>query len=128
MTYHILIADDATMNRSLIKDILSKNLYDISFEEAINGVEVLEIVGRTQIDLIILDLVMPVMDGFETLKRLKSIPAYHDIPVIVNSAITEIKSIEQTLKEGAVDYFTKPCSLGNMIFANVLAFLSSSLI
>ncbi len=114
MTYHILIADDATMNRSLIKDILSKNLYDISFEEAINGEEVLEIVGRTQIDLIILDLVMPVMDGFETLKRLKSVPAYHDIPVIVNSAITEIKSIEQTLKEGAVDYFTKPLSPDDM--------------
>ena len=114
MTYHILIADDATMNRSLIKDILSKNLYDISFEEAINGEEVLEIVGRTLIDLIILDLVMPIMDGFETLKRLKSNPAFHDIPVIVNSAITEIKSIEQTLKEGAVDYFTKPLSPNEM--------------
>jgi len=114
MTYHILIADDATMNRSLIKDILSKNLYDISFEEAINGVEVLEIVSRTQIDLIILDLVMPVMDGFETLKWLKKSPEYHDIPVIVNSAITEIKSIEQTLKEGAVDYFTKPLSPNDM--------------
>lgn len=114
MIYHILIADDATMNRSLIKDILSKNLYDISFEEAINGVEVLEIVARTQIDLIILDLVMPVMDGFETLKRLKSSPDFHDIPVIVNSAITEIKSIEQTLKEGAVDYFTKPLSPNDM--------------
>ena len=114
MTYHILIADDATMNRSLIKDILSKNLYDISFEEAINGEEVLEIVSRTQIDLIILDLIMPVMDGFETLRRLKKNPAYHDIPVIVNSAITEIKSIEQTLKEGAVDYFTKPLSPNDM--------------
>ncbi len=114
MTYNILIADDATMNRSLIKDILSKNLYDISFEEAINGEEVLEIVARVQIDLIILDLVMPVMDGFETMKRLKSIPAYHDIPVIVNSAITEIESIEQTLKIGAVDYFTKPLSPNDM--------------
>ncbi len=114
MTYHILIADDATMNRALIKDILSKNLYDISFEEAINGEEVLEIVSRTQIDLIILDLVMPVMDGFETMKRLRSNPEYHDIPVIVNSSITEIKSIEQTLKNGAVDYFTKPLSPNDM--------------
>lgn len=114
MTYHILIADDATMNRSLIKDILSKNLYDISIEEAVNGEEVLEIVSRTQIDLIILDLVMPVMDGFETLKRLKNNPASHDIPVIVNSALKEIKSIEETLKKGAVDYFTKPLSPDDM--------------
>ena len=114
MTYHILIADDASMNRSLIKDILSQNLDQVTFEEAINGEEVLRIVEQSQIDLIILDLVMPVMDGYETLKRLKNHPVHHDIPVIVNSAITEIKSIEETLKVGAVDYFTKPLSPNDM--------------
>lgn len=114
MTYHILIADDASMNRSLIKDILSQNLDQVTFEEAINGEEVLRIVEQSQIDLIILDLVMPVMDGYEALKRLKNHPVHHDIPVIVNSAITEIKSIEETLKVGAVDYFTKPLSPNDM--------------
>jgi sigma-B regulation protein RsbU (phosphoserine phosphatase) len=66
------------------------------------------------VDLIILDLVMPIMDGYETLRWLKKHPEFHDIPVIVNSAITEINSIEQTLKEGAVDYFTKPLSPNDM--------------
>ena len=114
MPYHILIADDATMNRSLIKNILSKSLVGAEFSEAINGEEVLAAVQYSQIDLIILDLIMPVMDGFQTLKWLKKHPEFHDIPVIVNSAITEIKSIEETLKEGAVDYFTKPLSPNDM--------------
>lgn len=114
MAYHILIADDATMNRSLIRDILSKNLKNATFSEAINGTEVLEIVKYGAVDLIILDLVMPIMDGYETLRWLKKHPEFHDIPVIVNSAITEINSIEQTLKEGAVDYFTKPLSPNDM--------------
>lgn len=114
MSYHILIADDATMNRSLIRDILSKSLPNVQFAEAANGEEVLEIVQFSQVDLIILDLVMPIMDGYEALRWLKKHPEFHDIPVIVNSAITEIRSIEQTLKEGAVDYFTKPLSPNDM--------------
>jgi len=114
VTYRILIADDAAMNRVLIKKILAQNLEQVVFEEAINGQEVLDIVARMPVDLILLDLIMPVMDGYETLKYLKKDPLYHDIPVIVNSAITEIQSIENTLKEGAIDYFTKPLSPNDM--------------
>lgn len=114
MPYHILIADDAKMNRFLVKDILSKNLTNVTFEEAVDGLEVLEIVEKSAIDLIILDLIMPKMDGYETLKKLKSHPIHRDIPVIVNSAITEIKSIEKTLEDGAIDYFTKPLSPNDM--------------
>lgn len=114
MSYRILIADDALMNRMLIKRILEQSLEDCEFEEAENGKVVLEIVHDMDIDLIILDLIMPVMDGYETLKHLKESPEHHDIPVIVNSAITEIRSIEETLKVGAIDYFTKPLSQNDM--------------
>lgn len=114
MSYRILIADDALMNRMLIKRILEQSLEDCEFEEAENGKVVLEIVHEMDIDLIILDLIMPVMDGYETLKHLKESPEHHDIPVIVNSAITEIRSIEETLKVGAIDYFTKPLSQNDM--------------
>ncbi len=114
MPYCIVIADDATMNRLLIKNILSAALPDVVFEEALNGQEVLDIVARVSVDLIMLDLVMPVMDGYTALRALKSDARYQDIPVIVNSAITEIKSIEDTLKVGAVDYFTKPLSPNDM--------------
>jgi len=112
--YKILIADDATLNRVLVKNVLEKNLEDIVFLEAVNGKEVLEIVNNTEVDLIILDLIMPVLDGYETLTSLKANPKFKDIPVIVNSSITEIRSIELTLKEGAMDYFTKPLSPDEM--------------
>lgn len=114
MSHHILIADDAAMNRRLVKNILSPGLPNSIFGEAANGEEVIEYVKYNQVDLIILDLLMPIMDGYETLKWLKQMPQYHDIPVIVNSAITAIKSIEETLKEGAIDYFTKPLTTNDM--------------
>ena len=76
MSYHILIADDATMNRTLIRDILTKSLPNAKFTEAVNGEDVLDIVQFSQVDLIILDLVMPVMDGYETLRWLKKHPEF----------------------------------------------------
>lgn len=114
MSYQILIADDASINRRLIRDILKNSLLNVTFHEAENGHEVLAILDKKQIDLIILDLVMPEMDGFETLRNIKENPLHHDIPVIVNSSITEIHSIESILQEGAVDYFTKPLSVDDM--------------
>lgn len=108
--YNILIADDVSMNRMLIRSILKNKLKDIEYFEAENGEVVLEVVKNHTIDLIILDLIMPVKDGFETLKFLKSSMLYHHIPVIVNSALSEITSIEKTLEMGAMEYFTKPFS------------------
>jgi CheY-like chemotaxis protein len=70
MSHHILIADDAAMNRKLVKNILSPGLPNSIFGEAANGEEVIEYVKYNQVDLIILDLLMPVMDGYETLKWL----------------------------------------------------------
>lgn len=108
--YKILIADDVSMNRMLIRSILKSKLEDIEYIEAENGQVVIEKVEKEEIDLIILDLIMPKKDGFETLEYLKSHPLYHHIPVIVNSALGEIGSIEKTLEMGATEYFTKPFS------------------
>lgn len=110
MKLKVIVADDVKMNRRLIVDVLKQKLTDIDFIEAKDGLEVLAYVEAFEVDLIILDLVMPRMDGFEVLKALKSVDKTMDIPIIVNSAITDIKSIENTLKEGAMDYFTKPLS------------------
>jgi len=108
--YNILIADDVSMNRMLIRSILKNKLEDITYFEAENGEVVLDIVRNNTIDLIILDLIMPIMDGFEALKTLKEDIEYKHIPVIVNSALSEITSIEKTLEMGAMEYFTKPFS------------------
>lgn len=110
MSHNVLVADDGKMNRFIIKKILNENIDNVKIFEAINGLEVFEILEDEDIDLIILDLIMPKKNGFDTLKDLKSHNRYKDIPVIVSSTITEISSIEETLESGAVDYFTKPFS------------------
>jgi sigma-B regulation protein RsbU (phosphoserine phosphatase) len=108
--YNILVADDIAVNRRVLADVLIKNLDNINILEAKNGLEVLEIIDREEIDLLILDLIMPQMDGYEVLKRIKINSKYSHIPVIVNSGISDIKSIKLTLEEGAIDYFIKPLS------------------
>lgn len=114
MSYNILIADDVFVNRKLMKLILSKKLGDLVFYEAENGIDALKIIGENEIDLIILDLMMPEKDGYEVLGELKSSNMYNDIPVIVNSALGDLESIEKTLEIGAFDYFTKPLSKEQM--------------
>jgi phosphoserine phosphatase RsbU/P len=114
MPRNIMIADDVKMNRVLLIDILDAKLKDAVFYEAQNGLEVLQIVNKVEIDLIILDLIMPVKDGYQVLKELKADPNTADIPVIVSSAISDIKSIEDTLRDGAIDYFTKPLTRQDM--------------
>lgn len=114
MPHNILIADDVKMNRVLLIDVLNSKLKDANFIEAENGMEVMQLVEKEDIDLIILDLIMPILDGYAVLKELKSKPETMDIPVIVNSAISDIKSIEDTLRQGAIDYFTKPLTRQDM--------------
>ena len=113
MYKNILVADDIRMNRTLVIDILRQKFEEINFFEAKTGIEALEIIENNDIDLIILDLIMPEMDGYEVLNRLTD-SCYSDVPVIVSSAVSDIESIEQTLMKGANDYFTKPLSLNDM--------------
>jgi len=114
MTYKVIVADDVRMNRTLMMDVLNKKVDHLEFLEAANGVEVIDLLKDNEVDLIILDLIMPVMDGYKVLKYLKNDEHFSDIPIIVNSAIHEIGSIEETLKAGASDYFTKPLSFDDM--------------
>lgn len=101
----ILIADDARVNRTFMKLCLRGHGYQ--FLEAENGQEVLAILQTQPVDLIILDLMMPVMDGFTCLQRLKAEPRYAALPVIVNSSLEDMPTIEQALEVGSYDYFIK---------------------
>ena len=104
----ILIVDDISINRKLIKAVISKNMTELNFYEASDGVQALEIIYHNQVDLIFLDLLMPKLDGFGFLKEIKSSDRYSNIPVIVSSAIDEIEYVKKALELGADDYFTKP--------------------
>lgn len=111
MVHHIIVADDVKMNRKLIIDVLSNWLPEATFIEAANGFEVMKCLEAYEgVSLVMLDLVMPEMDGHEVLRKMKADDRFMHIPVIVNSAMTDKKSIRDTLEEGAIDYFMKPLS------------------
>ena len=104
---HVLIVDDVSMNRKLIKVILEK-IDNISILEANDGYKALEIIKSKPISVVILDLMMPGMDGLQVLTRIKENPATQNISVIMCSAVSEINMIEDALTLGALDYFMKP--------------------
>jgi CheY-like chemotaxis protein len=102
----ILIVDDETVNLNLLKEMLAKQGYTFSF--ATNGKKALEVVSAAHPDLILLDIMMPEMDGWEVLKRLKKDKQYRDIPVIVQTALESPEDFERGLSLGAYYYVTKP--------------------
>jgi serine phosphatase RsbU (regulator of sigma subunit) len=102
----ILIVDDEPFN----VDYLEQELDDLNFQtiSAANGREALEQVAGQSPDVILLDIMMPVMDGFEVLRRLKAEPAWRDIPVVIISALTDMDSVVRGIESGADDYLPKP--------------------
>src|SRR5512141_964038 len=98
----ILIVDDEPFNVDYLEQELEELDYDTV--SASNGQEALERVQIECPDLILLDIMMPVMDGFEVLSRLKANTATRDLPVIVISANTDLKSVVKGIQMGAEDY------------------------
>lgn len=114
MAYNILIADDMLLNRKLIRRALEQKISNVNFLEAEDGHKALEYIYKGAVDIIILDLIMPKKNGFEVIKAVKSQEEYRDIPIIVNSAMDEIDTIQEALELGATDYFTKPLTMQQM--------------
>jgi len=106
-TVHILVAEDNDFYRNIIIRHLKFEGYgDIS--GVLNGREALEIIESKLIDVILLDINMPELNGFEVLKRLKNNKNYRDIPVIMISADEELESVVKCIELGAEDYLPKP--------------------
>ena len=102
----ILIVDDTQRNIQVLGSILMKEKYQISVAK--NGLEALKVVKNVMPDIILLDIMMPELDGFETCKRLKESDKTKDIPVIFLTAKIETEDIIKGFELGAVDYITKP--------------------
>ncbi|MBC1267615.1 response regulator, partial [Trichormus variabilis FSR] len=105
-TSFILVVDDTLTNLEIISEALIGAGFEVA--TAVDGKKALEQIQSRVPDLILLDVMMPVMDGFETCKNLKIQPETHDIPVIFMTAITDTNSKVEALSLGAVDYITKP--------------------
>jgi PleD family two-component response regulator len=102
----ILIVDDEPFN----VDYLEQELEDLDYDtvSASNGQHALDQVAAQEPDLLLLDIMMPVMDGFEVLARLKADSRWRDIPVVVISAMSDLDSVVRGIRLGADDYLPKP--------------------
>lgn len=101
----ILIVDDNATNIDLLVNTLRT---DYHLGIAKSGAKALEYIGKQKPDLVLLDIMMPGMDGFEVCRRLKAAPSTGDIPIIFITAMTETVDKTQGFELGAVDYITKP--------------------
>jgi putative two-component system response regulator len=106
MTSAILIVDDDPAGRQTLESILEGQGYRLEMAE--NGLEALEKARQILPDVILLDVMMPGMDGFEVCQRIRSDPLLAEIPVIMLTALDDKKSLLDGLESGADDYITKP--------------------
>lgn len=111
--YKILIVDDVPVNNLLVEKMLAR--YKFNMRSACNGKECMEAVEAEKPNLILLDLMMPVMDGFQVLKEIKGNPELADIKVVVLSALNTNEDIIKAYNMGANDFITKPIILEKLV-------------
>ncbi len=105
-TPKILIADDNAANRELLEAYLAN--FDCETEMAVDGAETLTRVAEFQPDLILLDVMMPKLNGFEVCRQLKSNPATAKIMILMVTALNELGDIERAVAAGTDDFLSKP--------------------
>ncbi|WP_297441286.1 HD domain-containing phosphohydrolase [Sulfurimonas sp.] len=106
MTSKVLIIDDVIENIQVAMNILKEERYDFSYAK--NGEEALKLLDVNNFDLVLLDIMMPGIDGYEVCHRMKNDPRLLDIPVIFLTAKSDIDSMTKAFAVGGVDYITKP--------------------
>jgi len=109
----ILVIDDSLTNVVLLQAVLNNKGYSI--DTALNVKEAYELMTKRMPKLILLDLLMPKINGFEFLEKLKSDKKYNNIPVVVVSALTDEDTISKVYKMGAVNYIKKPVDLNYLL-------------
>ena len=105
-TSTVMVVDDDDQNRDLLSRLIRHDHYDIV--TASSGAEALQRAGSSKLDLVLLDLVMPGLNGFEVLRALKNKESTNQVPVIMVSGVDDIEGISTCLESGAEDYVLKP--------------------
>jgi len=103
---HILVVEDTPFNANILSILLTKNNFEVSVAE--NGEMALDMAQQKHPHLILLDIMMPGIDGFETCRRLKADSQTQNIPVIFMSALTDTDDKVKGFEVGGLDYITKP--------------------
>jgi sigma-B regulation protein RsbU (phosphoserine phosphatase) len=103
---HLLVADDDAPNREMLARRLQRQGYRVSL--ASSGLEVLRLVRTRKFDLVLLDMIMPGLDGYQVLTKMKSDPVLADVPVIILSSLDQENNVARCIEAGAEDYISKP--------------------
>lgn len=111
--YKILVVDDNVKNIQVLANVLSEKDYDVEY--ALNGPDALQLVASENFDLILLDIMMPEMDGFEVCRSIKKDENKREIPIIFLTAKTDTESIQKAFKTGGVDYVSKPFNIDELL-------------
>jgi CheY-like chemotaxis protein len=101
-----LLVDDNRVNRMVLRRGLAEQGVDAI--EAEDGQQALDVLASARVDVILLDLPMPVLDGYATLERIKADEALRHLPVIVITAVEDLESVVRCTELGATDYLPKP--------------------
>lgn len=109
MSYNVLIVDDSSSMRKVIKKILQISGFDVGeIFEASNGKEALEVLNSKWVDLILSDIHMPVMDGYQFISELRKIDEFKDVPVVLITTEGDEKKLQKIIAMGAQGYIRKP--------------------
>ena len=108
--YSVLVVDDNEMNRDLFTRRLERQGYQVTV--AVDGLQALEVLDHADFDLVLLDIMLPVMNGYQVLKHLKADESLSQVPVIIATSLDEADGKARCMALGADDYLTKPINPG----------------
>jgi len=111
--YNVLAVDDIPLNLLLVQKMLSR--FNFQMRTAANGQQALDAVAQRKPDLILLDLMMPGIDGFEVIRRLRADPATADIQIVILSALNSNEDIVKGFNVGANDFIMKPIIMEKLL-------------
>lgn len=111
--FNVLAVDDIPINLLLVQKMLAR--YNFTLRTAANGQQALDAVAAQKPDLILLDLMMPVVDGFEVIRRLKEDPATADINIVILSALNSNEDVVKGFSLGANDFIMKPIIMERLL-------------
>jgi two-component system chemotaxis response regulator CheY len=105
-----LVVDDSRIMRNIVKNTFTTLKIACEFLEAENGKKALQLLETNKVSIIFLDWNMPEMDGLEFLKKVRAIPDYENLPIVMVTSEAAKYNVVQALNEGATDYIVKPVS------------------
>lgn len=111
--YSVLAVDDIPLNLLLVQKMLAR--FNFELRTAANGQQALDAIQQKKPDLILLDLMMPGIDGFEVIRRLRANPKTQDIQIIILSALNSNEDIVKGFNEGANEFITKPIIMEKLL-------------